>query len=372
MTQPKPPGQMPPPPPRQHRPAEPLQTRHVFLDTQVYRALRHNPENPALRALKENIQAQRLVLHITDITLAEVRRQIRELVLSRQREADAAEKDLGRWRRQAPKSAPNRQVKFDAEALAKELFESFSWFIRYGCEAQQHEALQIGADRVFAKYFSREPPFDGEDSKEFPDAFVLAALSQWAAEHDQRLYVVTKDAAMLRAVTTDANLLPLKTIEDVLARATAGFGPDAEAIAEEALAQPAFDPSFTELLTRQLPEATFVYNGDLADGEAYGGKLLGIVQVGNWSVVSLTGQRVSVILQVTADVQVEVQYEDRDNASYDHEDDRYYNTEIGSVDVEDEAEIEVFVEIDRASGQVFDGKVMTSEIDITGRSYNDY
>jgi hypothetical protein len=70
---------------RQHRPPEPLSTRHIFLDTQVYRALWHNPANRALRTLKDQIEDRRVVLHTSDITLLEVRRQICESVLTQQR-----------------------------------------------------------------------------------------------------------------------------------------------------------------------------------------------------------------------------------------------------------------------------------------------
>jgi hypothetical protein len=73
-------------PGKQHRPAEPLASRHVFLDTQVYRALGHNPANRAMTLLEEQVTSHRVVLHTTDITLLEVRRQIRERVLARQRE----------------------------------------------------------------------------------------------------------------------------------------------------------------------------------------------------------------------------------------------------------------------------------------------
>jgi hypothetical protein len=38
---------------KQHRPAEPLASRHIFLDTQVYRALGHNPANHAMILLKK-------------------------------------------------------------------------------------------------------------------------------------------------------------------------------------------------------------------------------------------------------------------------------------------------------------------------------
>jgi hypothetical protein len=69
----------------QRHPAERLASRHIFLDTQVYRTLDHNPANRALALLKEQVNSHRVVLHTTDITLLEVRRQIRELVLEPRR-----------------------------------------------------------------------------------------------------------------------------------------------------------------------------------------------------------------------------------------------------------------------------------------------
>ena len=93
----------------QHHPAERLASRHIFLDTQVYRALNHDPANRALALLKEQVNSHRVVLHTTDITLLEVRRQIRERVLARQRELMLIERDLNRWRKSAPKAAPEEQ-----------------------------------------------------------------------------------------------------------------------------------------------------------------------------------------------------------------------------------------------------------------------
>lgn len=56
----------------------PLKTQQVFFDTQVYFKLKHNPANRAPTLLAEHIVAHRIVLQITDIALAEIRRQIVE------------------------------------------------------------------------------------------------------------------------------------------------------------------------------------------------------------------------------------------------------------------------------------------------------
>ena len=81
---------------------------------------------------------------------------------------------------------------------------------------------------------------------------------------------------------------------------------------------------------------------------------------------------VSFILDARVKVRVEVQYDDRDSAFYDREDDRWFGAEAAAVEVEDEAEIEILVEIDRTSGEVMGGKLLTSEIGISGPSDYDY
>lgn len=356
-----------------HRPADQLVTRHVFLDTQVYRELGHNPANPALTALKQHIDAHRIVLHTADITLAEVRRQIQELVLSRARELGALERDFRRWRKQAPGSMQGQSIEFDTEATAAELFETFEHYITRDCGAYLHHALEVEPKAVFDKYFARKPPFDGADSKEFPDAFVLEALSGWAEAEGDAMYVVTKDGAMGRAASVDPNLRHITLIQDVLTRAGAALGPEAEAEAEELVQKPDFDPSLMRFLEAQMPEVVFIYSDDqLPDGEAYGGELVEIEEVGDWSLVSLTEKRVVLLLDARVKVLVEVQYEDRDGAFYDREDGRWYGGEDASMQLEDSAEIELLVEISRTSGEVVGGKVLTSEIKVSGPHDYDY
>lgn len=112
----------------QHRPVDPLVSRHVFLDTQVYRGLGHNHANRALVLLQQQVAAHRVVLHTTDITLLEVQRQIRERVSARQRELNAIEKDFDRWRKSSPKGAPKQAIAFDPEVLSIDLFRAFDLF----------------------------------------------------------------------------------------------------------------------------------------------------------------------------------------------------------------------------------------------------
>jgi hypothetical protein len=117
-----------------------------------------------------------------------------------------------------------------------------------------------------------------------------------------------------------------------------------------------------------VKEVGFVYVGDLVNGEAYEGQLLSIEQIHDWSVVGLDDRCVTLILDATLQVRVEVQYEDFDHAVYDREDDRWFGAEIASTEVDDKIEVEILVQVERKTGTVREAKVLTEEVSISGPS----
>jgi hypothetical protein len=350
----------------QHHQAVPLESRHVFLDTQVYHALGHNPLHKYMSLLKEQVASHRVILHTTDITLLEVKRQIHEAVLAAQRELKKSEKRLNQWRKLAPISAPTLPVSFEPATLSAELFQQFEQFLRDDCKAEIHPAMSVAPASVFDTYFARRPPFDGDNSKEFPDAFVLQALSQWCEDHNDIMYVVTEDRAMTRAAVADKRLLPLKNIDEVLTRATAKLGTEVYQYVGRALNKQTFRSSLEAALRKQIGGLAFSYTGDeLYDGEAYEGDLIHVVGIGYWSIVGLNKHRVTIILNAEAKVQVDVQYEDHDEAMYDNEDGRWYGTQIASTQIEDDIELEILVELERNSGTLLEATLLTQEATIS-------
>jgi hypothetical protein len=353
------------------QPAPLLETRHVFLDTQVYHGLKHNPANPAFRNLAEHVRERRIVLHTSDITLMEVQRQLKESVAARGRELATIEKELVRWRYAAPHSAPAKPPVFDAGMLGDDLFKAFRNAVVGGCGATVHQALQVPAEAVFATYFARLPPFESEGSKEFPDAFVLAVLELWCQQHDERLYVVTADGAMARGADKSDRLISAKSIQAILGMASAAIGGDAEANAERAINDPAFDSRLEEAIKSGIKDAVFVYDGDLPDGEAYEGELVNIISVSDWTVIGRAGARVSLMMKVDVTAQIEVQYEDRSEAMWDGEDGRWMGTGIGKTEVETEVALPVFMEIDTTTGRFTDFQVLDDEVAVSER-YDDF
>ncbi|MER9658207.1 PIN domain-containing protein, partial [Mesorhizobium sp. M0152] len=78
------------------KPTEPLRTRHVFLDTEVYRRAGFNISNTPFTLLAQEIERGRIVLHVSDITLAEIHRQLKETVLEKAAEAKRLARDFNR------------------------------------------------------------------------------------------------------------------------------------------------------------------------------------------------------------------------------------------------------------------------------------
>ncbi|WP_374655121.1 PIN domain-containing protein [Phenylobacterium sp.] len=346
-----------------------LETRHVFLDTQVYNGLKHNPHNPALRALAQHVMQGRLTLHVTDVTLEEVARQLREVVAARARELAAIEKDLARWRHATPKAVPRSSAPLDTAALALGLSEALARAILTDCRAELHRAMEVSPKAVFDAYFRRDPPFDGKGGKEFPDAFALHALEAWCAAKGERMYVVTEDQAMLRAAAASTRFLALKNIQSVLTLAAADG--EAQALAHALMAQPSFERELKRGLKGAISDAIFIYTGELAQGEAFEGDFVDLIAVRDWELIGRSKDAISLSLEIGAIARVEVQFEDRSEAVYDREDDRWYGIASGSTEVETEVELPVFVELDTLSGRIKELRVLDREVEVAER-YESY
>ncbi|MER8565973.1 PIN domain-containing protein [Mesorhizobium sp. M0924] len=341
---------------------ERMKTRHVFLDTQVYRALGHSPANPALQQLQALIQGGRVVLHITDITFAEVARQIREKVNSKNRELRAIEKELAIWRKRAPKGFPKGNFDFDTKEVTSALQNQFNEFILRECDAKHHQASHQTAEAVLIDYFDRRPPFDAPSSKEFPDAFALKALADWCSANDSHMYIVTEDKAFTNAALAEPELFfHLNSIHKVL-DAAADLGAEGEQAVEQAINQPDFDTTFERRLGLELKDAHIVYMGDLAEGNAFDPRLLKIFSVEFEAVVALSDKLVVATMVAEAEVEVDLEYEDHSEGGYDSEDGVWHGAQTATIALAEPVKIRVMVEIDRNSGKVRDAKLIKRDI----------
>jgi len=342
--------------------AAPLETRHVFLDTEVYNKLKHNAANRALSILAKHIDEHRLVLHVTDITLLEIKRQLAEEVEQTRAALGRIDKDLTRWRHSDGGITPIPVV---GDQTAEHLFGSIDDFIRGRCRAKLHDAMSHSAHDVFADYFARRPPFD-KGEKEFPDSFMVKTLDTWCASEGERMYVVTKDGAMLRYAEASPNLLPLATIEDLLASASLSAEPDgdAEAIADELLNSPAFDHYLESAITSHVDDLVVDYSGDLPEGEVNSVRFDGAIQSMDYHIVAMSRTRLGLVIKVDTEIVATVGYEDRDLAMYDREDGVWLGGEWESTEVANSIPLEMFVELDVGTGGIVTSELLRTEYSI--------
>jgi hypothetical protein len=341
--------------------ALPLETRHAFLDTQVFRKLKHNPNNRALRLLAAQVDARRLVMHTTDITLAEISRQIAEEVEQSRVALSKARKDLDRWRHTVPDIAPMPDLSPDT---ADSLFAAFRRASTDDWRAEEHRATAQPAAEVFADYFARRPPFDTAGSKEFPDAFALKALEAWCAVNGDTMYVVTKDAAVLRYATASKLLHPLETIEELLGaaeRSADGDNGDAEALADALLNLPEFDYRFEQALEPLIEDLEIVYVGDLPNGETTGVSFGGTIHFVDYQIVSRTSRRIGLLLNTDVEISIDVAFENRRHAAYDREDDVWMGGEWDTTAVGASITLELYLEMDVANGEIVKADLIRNE-----------
>ncbi|MBS7701576.1 MULTISPECIES: PIN domain-containing protein [unclassified Chelatococcus] len=340
------------------KPTEALRTRHVFLNTEVYRRAGFNISNTQFSLLAKEIDAGRIVLHFTDITLSEIRRQLAEEVLARAVDAKRLARDFNRITQIAGK--PNEAVKeIDSAALADAAWAGFVDTLIKRLRGHAISALETPAHVVFERYFAGQAPFEQRGSKEFPDAFVIEGLARYCTSNDISMYVVSGDAALRRAAEGHDALFPLQTLDEILAAATASSGADVEAIADEVLAAPGFDEQLSKAIETDLDFVDFVYFGPLTEGCVPSAALDEIVSVDDYDVAAFDDNRIGLILQANAILDAKVRYLDEDELR--DRDDDIIPTEL-ETSVRTHALLKIYVSIDLPSLRFSETELLTRDV----------
>jgi hypothetical protein len=342
------------------KPTEPLRTRHVFLDTEVYRRAGFNISNTQFALLGNEIDAGRVVLHFTDITLAEIRRQLAEEALAKAADAKRLAHDFNRISQIAGLS--NETVKeIDGPQLADALWKGFLDTLITRLRGHSVLALETPARIVFERYFEGQAPFEQRGSKEFPDAFVVEGLTRYCASNDISMYVVSGDAALRRAAESHAPLIPLQTLDEVLAAAAtaAGDAGDIEALVDEIFASPGFDDQVSAAIEADLDFVDFVYYGPLTDGSVVSAELEEIVSLDEYDVAAFDTSKVGLIIQVNAILDAKVRYLDKEELRDKDDDIRPTELETSS---RIHARLKFYVSIDLRSLRFLESELLTRDI----------
>lgn len=190
-----------------------IKPKVVFIDTEQFDAKGLSFSNNTFARLADLVEAGQAKVLLTDVVKGEVRRHI-------QQRFQEARKKLGQQfgglfsnltvTPKPPVFADDFWQNAEAEVMAA--FDSY-------CNKIKAEVLPVSPELVnivFDWYFSNDVPFNSEKRKsEFPDAFSIACVNEWAKKNSSPVYVVSKDAAF--SVVSQQQNTPLLTHKDSLA-----------------------------------------------------------------------------------------------------------------------------------------------------------
>jgi hypothetical protein len=189
----------------------------ISLDTQVFIATGFGFSGKSFQALKKHLESGRLNLVMTDIAVREVKSRIKQTVAA----------ELINQRRYVNGAAtlfncslPDVQTglkKLDPDVITKDLCDQFDTFLKE-TKATIIDVGDLSVGSVLDKYFAAEPPFGHSEEKkyEFPDAFAVQALAEWAEDRDVPMFVVSTDKLFQDACGGCKHLVPKNTINEVL------------------------------------------------------------------------------------------------------------------------------------------------------------
>ena len=326
-----------------------LETRHIFLDTEVYRSFGHNLQAQPMQVLGRYVEDGVLVLHTTDVTLREVRRQIGDMEQELAIEVRKVARKLRSWNQRYRRTGDRLPVPQALEPPEDSAaYRDFEWTVRRQWNARVHTAADKPAGPVLDWYFERQAPFDTKGGKEFPDAFALFAIESWCAEALERVYVVSKDKAVVRAAQASEHLIPVEGIPGLLKLVASVEGHDIADAVRDAFDDPPIRAALLVGLAQGIDQMGGVYRGDrFLDGDVLELEVEDLRSVADVTTLRVDEEQVACVADARLAVSALIDYTDVSEAWWDREDERYYGAETGVAQIRDVVAAKIFVELER-------------------------
>ena len=189
-----------------------MKPKTVFLDTSAYISEAFAFHNTSFQGLRNLCQRGSAHLLITDITKREIRSNAREFALKAKQALLKLEHRFQVLNLQGLDAFREVQDLISVPKIDVRLDKGLDEYLG-SCRAEILHASDMSAAQIFRWYFDKDPPFGKERKKsEFPDAFVIYAISEWAAAHDENVYIISKDPDFDAACENNDRLIYFETL----------------------------------------------------------------------------------------------------------------------------------------------------------------
>lgn len=326
-----------------------LETRNIFLDTEVFRSYGHNLNAKHMKVLGGYIADGVFVLHTTDVTLREICRQLSDMERELTNRANKVSKELTRWNSRYRSDQHRLPVPDPLVGLGEpsRAYRDFEWVVRYDWQANEHSSFNLPIGPVLDRYFDRQPPFDAEGSKEFPDAFALLALEHWCAAKQERIYVVSNDKAVLRAAGESDHLIGIDSLDRLLGLVASAEDHEMADTVSAAFEKRSLLNQIRDSLSSNIGLVGWIYVGDLYDGEVLSMEIVELEDSEDITILRVDQDQVACVAIVNLLILAEISYTDLSFALWDGEDKRYYGAEPAVTEIKSSVAAKVFVELAR-------------------------
>jgi len=291
-----------------------METDLVYIDSSIFIEKNFFFAGTSLGALAKWAKSKKIQIILTDITINEARSNIKKNV-------EKAVQSIRKFRNQAmilrnlkQDSITSIFSDLDNQGYEKEINSQFDDFISE-CLVEIISINEVDIDNIFNLYFDKKPPFgSGKKRNEFPDAFIMAGLNDWAEQEGKPIYIVSKDKDMEEGVSSFKHLHYVDSLESYL---------DIVALHYEVLG-----PLSTRLLKeninkiKELIEERFSYFGfylEDQDGDVLDVEVIDVEDPEEY-LISVESGYAKFELTTEVHYEAEIEYDDLETATYDSED----------------------------------------------------
>jgi hypothetical protein len=190
-----------------------LRTQFVFIDTQAFRKARFDWSGRSLSRLVELARQDQLRLLVTDVTVREVKSQLREVFA----EAKVSLTKHAGLLQQLGASLAVDRVRDESTAVGI-LEAAFDQFLQH--TRTINIPLISDLTGVLDDYFAQRPPFSTKKKSEFPDAISIASVRLWCEQNRATAYIVSEDGDLRACCSESGPLFHAELINDIISRAT--------------------------------------------------------------------------------------------------------------------------------------------------------
>lgn len=285
----------------------------VYLDANAYIGAKYNFDILYMSHLKKLIEEKKIQLLISELTVGEVNKHIKE---------DVA-KEANFYNKSIKKEVPilfqegNFDLKFiDVdEAINVVLNKANEFFNLDGVSKIPLNPLD--ADELMKDYFDKLPPFENQKPDEFKDAIMINAIKNYQKTQDERICIVSNDKGVQKAFDGNCSFMVFNYLSNFLKFCSIKFEePKVERIITEEIKKCEFEKALTQYIYD-----IELYLDDYSDYEVDYREILNYEYKLDY--ISTEKDRVQAVISATVEEHIDIQYRDEESSYYDKEEGKY-------------------------------------------------